>query len=148
MKIAQLILFGLWALGIALPATPAQTQSSYPDPVWVTTKDVEVVIAEMRSRITQDQLIEPVGDSALDILRALRDQNVDGPEVQKLTRDLFDGLLKKGNLAMRARAFDRSSQLLRAAREVGAIFSDPALEQAESELSTTRKQYPDPYIVH
>jgi len=148
MKTAPLILFGWFAIAMALPATPAQTEYSYEDPVWVTTKDVEVVIAEMRSRIEQGRLIEPVGDSALDILRALRDQKVDGPEVQELTRELFEVLLKKGNLAMRALAFERSAQLLRAAREVGAIFDDPALERAESELSTTRKQYPDPYIVH
>jgi hypothetical protein len=140
-KIAQFILLGSCALAIAVPVTQAQTRHSYEDPVWVTTKDVEVLMAEMRSRIEQDRLMEPVGDSALDVLRAMRDQRLNSPEVQELLRDLSDRLLDKGKAAMRAQAFERSAQLLRVAREVGASLNDSALEQAESELSTARKQY-------
>ena len=147
MKIALLILLGSSVLAVTLPATSAQAQSLY-DPVWVTSKDADVVMAEMRRRLEQDRLIEPPGDSALDILRALREQKAGGPALEELTRDLFTRLLQKGRAAMRARAFERSSQLLQAAREVAEKLNDPALQRAESELSATRKRYPDPYIVN
>ena len=147
MKAALLILLGLSALAIAVPGGRAQTQSSYSDPVWMTTQDVDVLVEAMEDRIEQDRLMEPPGDSARDVLRALRAQKADRPDVQRLTRNLFDRMLQKGKAAMRAKAFERSSQWLQAAREVGAIFNDPELERAESELDTTRKQYSDPYIL-
>jgi hypothetical protein len=145
MKIALLLLLCLCAPAIGLPATPAQTQSSYQDPFGVMTQDVEVLAAEMQSRLEQDRLMEPPGYSALDILRTMRDRNSNHPKVLALTRILFVRMLDKGRVTMRARAFERCAQWLQAAREVGAGLdgSDSALDQAETELSTARQQQSD-----
>jgi hypothetical protein len=47
---------------------------------------------------------------------------------------------EKGKLALRARAYERSAQLLGAAREVGAASDPAALVQAELELKAAREE--------
>ena len=141
-----LVVLGLSAFA-ATPAVRAQTQSSHTAPVWATVQDVDVLVAEMRSRLERGWLIDPPGNSALDLLRVLRERKADGPEVEELTRGLFDRMLRSGRAAMRAKALTRSAQFLQSAREVGANFQDPALEQAEVELALARQQYPDADIV-
>ena len=147
MKTATLlVLLGLSALAV-MQATPARTQSVYTTPLWAMVQDVDVLVAEMRSRLERRWLIDPPGDSALDVLRALRAREVNRPEIEELTRNLFDRTLHAGKAAMRAKAFSRSAQFLQAAREVGANFQDPALEQAEVELAIARQQHPGPEII-
>jgi hypothetical protein len=139
MKIASLILLGWSTLAVATtPAALAQTQSAAEPLRQQMTLGADVSIAEMRLRLSEDKLIEPNGANARDTLRVLLRVAPDGPEVRQLTRDLFERLLRKGRAAMQAQAYERSSQLLQVARDIGASLNDPALEQAESELSRAR----------
>jgi hypothetical protein len=65
-------------------------------------------------------------------------------EVQELNRELFTWLVSLGTKVLQARAYDRSAQLLQAARELGAGLDNAALIQAEADLQAAREQNPTP----
>jgi TonB family protein len=97
-------------------------------------------VTEVRQRITEGKLIDPPGASAKDSLNALVAQTPNRPEVEELARALSTRLLNSGKQAMAAKAFERSAQLIAAAREVGARYNEAAIAQAESDLSAARDQ--------
>jgi TonB family protein len=100
----------------------------------------ETMVADVRQRISDGKLIDPPGDSAKDLLAALRTAAPTRPEVEELSRALSVKLIGVSKQAMAAKAFDRSAQLLAGAREVGARYSESDIAQAERELSATREQ--------
>jgi TonB family protein len=101
---------------------------------------VDGMIAEVKQRLNEDRLIEPAGDSARDALVNLRNAAPNRPEVEEFSRTLSTRLLEKGRSAMRAKAFDRSAQLLTAAREVGARYNEAGVSAAETELASARDE--------
>jgi TonB family protein len=98
------------------------------------------MIAEVRQRLNDDKLIEPPGDSARDALVNLRNAAPNRPEVEEFSRTLSTRLLEKGKSAMRAKAYERSAQMLTAAREVGARYNEAGVVQAEGELNAAREE--------
>jgi len=112
------------------------------------TLDADALVEEVRDFIAEDWLIDPPGESARDVLKVLRQRFPDHPQLQELTHDLYDEMLRRGKAALRAKAFARSAQWLEAAREVGAGLYDSELVFLEAELADTRKKYPDPYLVN
>ncbi len=100
----------------------------------------ETMVADVRQRISDGKLIDPPGDSAKDMLAALRAAAPTRPEVEELSRALSVKLIGVSKQAMAAKAFDRSAQLLAGAREVGARYNESDIAQAEHELSATREQ--------
>lgn len=101
----------------------------------------DTLIADVRQRLTDGKLIDPAGDSAKDKLATLRTEAPTRAEVEELSRGLSTRLMDSSKQAMAAKAFDRSTQLLAAAREVGARYNEAAIAQAERELSAAREQY-------
>jgi TonB family protein len=97
------------------------------------------LIADLRQQLDAGKLIEPQGDSARDSLARLVATAPDRPEVEALARALSTRLLDSGRQAMAAGAFDRSAQLLAAARELGARYDETAIAQAERDLARTRE---------
>jgi TonB family protein len=132
------------ATGAANPATtaansarrPTSTPSVAPAPVM----GVDGMIAEVKQRLNEEKLIEPAGESARDALVNLRNAAPNRPEVEEFSRLLSTRLLDKGRSAMKAKAYERSAQLLTAAREVGARYNEAALAAAEGELNTAREE--------
>jgi TonB family protein len=102
--------------------------------------NVDAMIADVRTRLTEGKLIDPPGDSAKDLLANLRTAAPNRPEVDDLSRTLSTRLLDSGKQAMNAKAFDRSSQLIAAAKDVGQRFNGPAISQAEADLIAAREQ--------
>jgi TonB family protein len=102
--------------------------------------NTDALVTEVRQRITEGKLIDPPGASAKDSLNALVAQTPNRPEVEELARALSTRLLNSGKQAMAAKAFERSAQLIAAAREVGARYNEAAIAQAESDLSAARDQ--------
>mgnify|MGYP001472045159 FL=1 len=96
------------------------------------------MISDVRQRITEGKLIDPPGDSARDLLASLRTAAPNRPEVDELSRTLSTRLLDSGRQAMNAKAFERSSQLIAAAKDVGQRFNGPAISQAEADLAAAR----------
>lgn len=101
---------------------------------------IDTMVADIRTRITEGKLIDPPGDSARDLLANLRTTAPNRPEVDELSRALSTRLLDSGRQAMNAKAFDRSSQLIAAAKEVGQRVNGPAISQAEADLVAAREQ--------
>lgn len=102
--------------------------------------NTDSMVADVRQRITEGKLIDPPGDSARDKLNALRAAAPTSPEVDELSRALTTRLLDVSKQAMAAKAFDRSAQLIAAARDIGARYNETGVAQAERELSATREQ--------
>lgn len=100
--------------------------------------NVDSMISDVRQRITEGRLIDPPGDSARDLLANLRTAAPNRPEVDELSRTLSTRLLDSGRQAMNAKAFERSSQLIAAAKDVGQRFNGPAISQAEADLTAAR----------
>nr|WP_298716572.1 energy transducer TonB [uncultured Steroidobacter sp.] len=100
--------------------------------------NVDTMISDVRQRITEGKLIDPPGDSARDLLASLRTAAPNRPEVDELSRTLSTRLLDSGRQAMNAKAFERSSQLIAAAKDVGQRFNGPAISQAEADLAAAR----------
>jgi TonB family protein len=98
------------------------------------------MVADIRSRLTEGKLIDPPGDSARDLLATLRTAAPNRPEVDELARTLSTRLLDSGRQAMNAKAYDRSSQLIAAAKDVGQRLNGPAIAQAEADLIAAREQ--------
>lgn len=102
--------------------------------------NTDALVAEVRQRIGEGKLIDPAGASARDSLSQLIAQTPNRPEVEELSRALSNRLLTSGKQAMAAKAYDRSAQLLGAAREIGAKYNEAAIAQAEAELASGREQ--------
>jgi TonB family protein len=96
----------------------------------------DALIASIRQRISNGQLIDPKGDSARDLLAQLRAADASSPAVDELSRALSMRLLDSGKQAMAAKAYERSKVLLAASREVGAArYNEAALVDAEAQLA-------------
>ena len=121
--------------GARRPATnaPAGTQAG-------AGPNIDAMVADVRTRLNEGKLIDPPGDSARDLLTNLRTAAPNRPEVDELSRTLSTRLLDSGRQAMNAKAFDRSSQLILAAKEVGQRFNGAAISQAEADLIAAREQ--------
>lgn len=98
------------------------------------------MVADVRQRLSEGKLIDPAGGSAKDMLGALRAAAPTRPEVEELSRALSTRLVDVSKQAMAAKAFDRASQLLAGAREVGARYNEVGIAQAEKDLSAAREQ--------
>jgi len=101
--------------------------------------EVAGLIAELRQHIAAEKLIEPLGDCARSTLLRLRLLESPPPQVAELSRVVADSLLQKGRAALRASAYERSADLLRAARELGPVSDPAALEKAEADLRRARE---------
>jgi TonB family protein len=119
--------------GARRPATNAPAQAG-------AGPNIDAMVADVRTRLTEGKLIDPPGDSAKDLLANLRTAAPNRPEVDELSRTLSTRLLDSGKQAMNAKAFDRSSQLIAAAKDVGQRFNGPAISQAEADLIAARDQ--------
>jgi TonB family protein len=95
----------------------------------------DALVASIRQRIGNGQLIDPKGDSARDLLAQLRAAEPSNSAVEELSRALSTRLLDSGKQAMAAKAYERSQQLFNASREVGARYNEAALADAEHQLS-------------
>jgi TonB family protein len=115
------------------PATPVASQAG-------AGPNIDAMVADIRTRLTEGKLIDPPGDSARDLLANLRTAAPNRPEVDELSRTLSTRLLDSGRQAMNAKAYDRSSQLIAAAKDVGQRFNGPAISQAEADLIAAREQ--------
>lgn len=119
--------------GTRRPAAPAASQAG-------AGPNIDAMVADVRTRLTEGKLIDPPGDSARDALAALRAAAPNRPEADELARMLSTRLLDSGRQAMNAKAYDRSSQLILAAKDVGQRFNGPAIAQAEADLIAAREQ--------
>jgi len=97
------------------------------------------LVADIRQRLSEGKLIDPPGDSARDLLVNLRNTAPTRPEVEELSKQLTNRLLESGKGATAAKAFPRAEQLIAAARDVGARYSEPAIAQAEKDLAAARE---------
>jgi TonB family protein len=111
--------------------TPAAPAASGPN--------VDPTIADVRQRISEGKLIDPPGSSAKDALATLRSAAPNHPAVEELSKALSTRLLDVSKQAMNAKAYDRSAQLIAAAREVGARYNEAGIAQAERDLTTARE---------
>lgn len=100
--------------------------------------NIDAMVSEVRTRLTEGKLIDPPGDSARDALAALRAAAPNRPEGDELARALSQRLLDTGKQAMNAKAFERSAQLIAAAKDVGQRFNGAAISQAEADLTAAR----------
>lgn len=100
---------------------------------------VETMVADVRQRLSEGKLIDPAGESARDALVALRTAAPNRPEVEELSRALSTRLLDTGRQAMNAKAFERSAQLIAAAKDVGQRYNGAAITQAENDLTSARE---------
>jgi TonB family protein len=100
--------------------------------------NIDAMVSDVRQRITEGKLIDPPGDSARDMLVNLRTAAPNRPEVDELARTLSTRLLDVSRQAMNAKAFERSGQLLAAAKDVGQRFNGAAISQAEADLTAAR----------
>jgi TonB family protein len=100
--------------------------------------NIDAMVSDVRTRLTEGKLIDPPGDSARDALAALRAAAPNRPEGDELARALSQRLLDTGKQAMNAKAFERSAQLIAAAKDVGQRFNGAAISQAEADLTAAR----------
>jgi TonB family protein len=120
------------AIRAATPA-PARRPAASSGP------NIDSMVTDVRQRLTDGKLIEPPGDSARDLLAALRTAAPTRPEVEELSRTLSTRLLDSSKQAMSAKIYDRSAQFLAAARDVGARYNEAAIAQAEADLARARE---------
>jgi TonB family protein len=123
-------------LADANKAAVAATQQRRAQP---STSASDPLVADIRQRITEGKLIDPPGDSARDLLVNLRNSAPTRPEVEELSKQLTTRLLESGKGATAAKAFPRAEQLIAAARDVGARYNEPAIAQAEKDLTAARE---------
>jgi TonB family protein len=117
------------------PAAVRRPATAAPASVASTAASNDALIASIRQRISNGQLIDPKGDSARDLLGQLKAADASSPAVDELSRALSTRLLENGKQAMAAKAYERSQVLLTASREVGARYNEAALADAEGQLS-------------
>jgi len=101
--------------------------------------NVDPIVADARSRISEGKLIDPPGNSAKDAVLSLQSAAPSHPATEELSRALTTRLLDVSKQAMNAKAYDRSAQLISAAREVGARYNEGGIAQAERDLATARE---------
>jgi len=101
--------------------------------------NVDPLINEVRTRMNEGKLIDPAGASAKDSLANLQAAAPNHPAVEELSRALTQRLLDVSKQAMNAKAFDRSGQLISAARDVGARYNEAGIAQAERDLGAARE---------
>lgn len=101
--------------------------------------NIDAMVSDVRQRLTEGKLIDPPGDSARDMLANLRTAAPNRPEADELARTLSTRLLDSGRQAMNAKAFERSAQLIAAAKDVGQRFNGAAISQAEADLTAARE---------
>ncbi|HEY0938834.1 MAG TPA: TonB family protein [Steroidobacter sp.] len=118
--------------GARRPATNAPSQAG-------AGPNIDNMVAEVRQRLTEGKLIDPPGESARDALAALRAASPNRPELEELSRTLSTRLLDSGRQAMNAKAFERSAQLIAAAKDVGQRYNGAAITQAENDLASARE---------
>jgi TonB family protein len=128
----------------AAPAGPSTTVAAAPSvrrpaPAATSAPNVDPLIADVRTRISEGKLIDPPGASAKDALASLQAAAPTHAAVEELSRALTTRLLDVSKQAMNAKAFDRSGQLLAAARSVGARYNETGIAQAERDLTTARE---------
>jgi TonB family protein len=117
---------------------PANNTSTTNAPAAGAGPNIDSMVAEVRQRMTEGKLIDPPGDSAKDLLTNLRGIAPNRPEVDELSRTLSTRLLDSGKQAMNAKAFERSGQLISAAKDIGQRVNGAAIAQAESDLTSAR----------
>lgn len=100
--------------------------------------NIDAMVSDVRQRISEGKLIDPPGDSARDALAALRAAAPNRAEADDLSRALSTRLVEVSRQAMNAKAFERSAQLLAAAKDVGQRFNGAAISQAEADLTAAR----------
>lgn len=127
----------------AAAGTPAATVASAggarrPAATPTAAPNVEPMIADVRSRMNEGKLIDPAGASAKDALATLVSTAPTHPAVEELSRALTTRLLDVSKQAMNAKAFDRSGQLIAAARDIGARYNETGIAQAERDLAAAR----------
>jgi TonB family protein len=115
-------------------SAPAQQRRSTPS-----NAASDPLVADIRQRLSEGKLIDPPGDSARDLLVNLRNTAPTRPEVDELGKQLTNRLLESGKGATAAKAFPRAEQLIAAARDVGARYSEAAISQAERDLTAARE---------
>jgi TonB family protein len=124
---------------VAGGAQPARRPANgTPAPAAGAGPNIDSMVADVRQRITEGKLIDPPGDSARDALAALRAAAPNRPEADDLARTLSTRLVEVSRQAMNAKAFERSAQLLAAAKDVGQRFNGAAISQAEADLTSAR----------
>jgi TonB family protein len=124
---------------VAGGAQPARRPANgTPAPAAGAGPNIDAMVADVRQRITEGKLIDPPGDSARDALAALRAAAPNRPEADDLARTLSTRLVDVSRQAMNAKAFERSGQLLAAAKDVGQRFNGAAISQAEADLTAAR----------
>jgi TonB family protein len=128
----------------APPAGPSTTVAAAPGvrrpaPAATSAPNVDPLIADVRTRISEGKLIDPPGASAKDALASLQAAAPTHAAVEELSRALTTRLLDVSKQAMNAKAFDRSGQLLAAARSVGARYNEAGIAQAERDLTAARE---------
>jgi TonB family protein len=101
--------------------------------------NVDNMVADVRQRLSEGKLMDPPGDSARDLLTNLRTAAPNRAEVEELSRTLSTRLLDSGKQAMNAKAFERSAQLIAAAKDVGQRYNGAAISQAENDLAAARE---------
>lgn len=101
--------------------------------------NVDSMVADVRQRMSAGKLIDPPGDSARDMLNKLSAAAPNRPEVEELSRALSQRLIDISKQATAAKAYDRASQLLAGARDVGARYNEAAISQAELDLASARE---------
>jgi len=126
---------------VAATSPPRRQPSTAPAPAQSSSgPSVDALIAEVNQRLNDGKLIDPAGESARDALVNLRNVAPNRAEVEQFSRALSTRLLEQGKKATSAKAYERSSQLLTAAREVGARYNEAAVAQAEGELNAAREE--------
>jgi TonB family protein len=124
------------AAGSTVAAAPG---SRRPPPAPASAPNVDPLIADVRSRMNEGKLIDPAGSSAKDALASLQAAAPNHAAVEELSRALTTRLLDVSKQAMNAKAFDRSGQLITAARDIGARYNETGIAQAERDLATARE---------
>jgi len=126
--------------GGAQPANTARRPAtSTPTPAAGVGPNIDAMVSDVRQRINEGKLIDPPGDSARDALAALRAAAPNRAEADDLSRTLSEKLVNVSKQAMNAKAFERSAQLLAAAKDVGQRFNGASIAQAEADLTAARE---------
>jgi TonB family protein len=100
---------------------------------------VEPLVTDVRQRISEGKLIDPAGSSAKDALASLKSAAPNHPAVDELSRALTTRLLDVSKQAMNAKAYERSAQLIAAARDIGARYNEAGISQVERDLAAARE---------
>jgi TonB family protein len=125
----------------SLPSpSPEAPSRPTPQPAVNAGPNVEAMIADLRQRIAENNLIEPTGASAQDALKALRSAAPNRAEVAELSRALTVRLVEEGQRATNDKSFERAAQLLSAAREIGNEGAGDSIAAAEMDLEAARQQ--------